>query len=67
MLERRGFQSKVMIKFLIFLKCNFLTFLIVVYHNKPFGNHEAKLDKIGMLWEENFVFEHLTLLDLTMT
>ena len=56
-----------MTKFLMFFKYNFRTFLIVVHQNRShFGNPEGKLDKIGMLENENVVFGDLTLFDLTM-
>ena len=34
---------------------------------KLFLESRAKLDKVGMLQNENFVFEDLTLFDLTLT
>ena len=64
----QGCRSKAVTKFLMFLKYIFWAFLIVVHQNKGhFWNPETKLDKIGMLHNENFVFGYLTLFDLTLT
>ena len=64
----QGFRSKNGTELLIFLKCDFLAILAAVHQNIcHFWNTEAKLDKIGMLENETFMFGDLALFGMTLT